>query len=80
MQNLITVIAPQILVAGAYSFVGEIRSVVFELRWMLVFIVAMIIADFVLVSLTAWSSEERISAFPEQAAERCASSSNIIRI
>lgn len=48
MQNLITVIAPQILVAGAYSFVGEIRSVVFELRWMLVFIVAMIIADFVL--------------------------------
>ena len=31
MQNLITVIAPQILVAGAYSFVGEIRSVVFEL-------------------------------------------------
>ena len=48
MQNLITVIAPQILVSGAYSFVGEIRSVVFELRWMLVFIVAMIIADFVL--------------------------------
>ena len=48
MQNFITVIAPQILVAGAYSFVGEIRSVVFELRWMLVFIVAMIIADFVL--------------------------------
>lgn len=48
MQNFITVIAPQILVSGAYSFVGEIRSVVFELRWMLVFIVAMIIADFVL--------------------------------
>lgn len=48
MQNLITIIAPQLLVAGAYSFVGEIRSVVFELRWMLVFIVAMIIADFVL--------------------------------
>lgn len=48
MQNFITVIAPHILVAGAYSFVGEIRSVVFELRWMLVFIVAMIIADFVL--------------------------------
>lgn len=48
MQNLITVIAPQILVAGAYSFVGEIRSVVFELRWMLAFIVVMIVADFVL--------------------------------
>ena len=43
MQNFITVIAPQILVAGAYSFVGEIRSVVFELRWMLAFIVVMIV-------------------------------------
>lgn len=48
MQNLITVIAPQILVAGAYSFIGEIKEVVFELRWMLAFIVVMIVADFVL--------------------------------
>lgn len=48
MEKLITIIAPQILVAGAYSFVGEIRSVVFELRWMLAFIVVMIVADFVL--------------------------------
>ena len=43
MQNLITIIAPQLLVAGAYSFIGEIKGVVFELRWMLAFIVVMII-------------------------------------
>lgn len=48
MQNLVTIIAPQLLVAGAYSFIGEIKNVVFELRWMLAFIVVMIIADFVL--------------------------------
>lgn len=48
MQNLVTIIAPQLLVAGAYSFVGEIKGVVFELRWMLAFIVVMIVADFVL--------------------------------
>ena len=48
MQNLVTIIAPQLLVAGAYSFIGEIKGVVFELRWMLAFIVVMIVADFVL--------------------------------
>ena len=48
MQNLITIIAPQLLVAGVYSFIGEIKGVVFELRWMLAFIVVMIVADFVL--------------------------------
>ena len=26
MQNLITIIAPQLLVAGAYSFIGEIKG------------------------------------------------------
>lgn len=45
---MLNIIAPQLAVAGAYSFIGEIRDVVFELRWMLIFIVAMIIADFVL--------------------------------
>lgn len=48
MEKLVTIIAPQILVAGAYSFIGEIKGVVFELRWMLAFIVVMIVADFVL--------------------------------
>ena len=40
-------IAPQLAVAGAYSFIGEIKEVVFELRWMLAFIIVMIVADFV---------------------------------
>lgn len=48
MEKLVTIIAPQLLVAGAYSFIGEIKNVVFELRWMLAFIVVMIVADFVL--------------------------------
>ena len=48
MEKLLNVMAPQLAVAGAYSFIGEIKSVVFELRWMLVFIVVMIVADFVL--------------------------------
>lgn len=48
MEKMLNIIAPQLAVAGAYSFIGEIRNVVFELRWMLIFIVAMIIADFVL--------------------------------
>jgi hypothetical protein len=48
MERLLNTIAPQLAVAGAYSFVGEIKGVVFELRWMLMFIVVMIIADFVL--------------------------------
>lgn len=48
MEKFIGVIAPQLAVTGAYSFIGEIREVVFELRWMIVFIVAMIVADFVL--------------------------------
>lgn len=48
MEKLLNIIAPQLAVAGAYSFIGEIKNVVFELRWMLAFIVVMIVADFVL--------------------------------
>lgn len=48
MERLLNITAPQLAVAGAYSFIGEIKSVVFELRWMLAFIVVMIVADFVL--------------------------------
>lgn len=48
MDRFINVVTPQLAVVGAYSFVGEIKEVVFQLRWMLVFIVVMIIADFVL--------------------------------
>ena len=42
MEKLLNTIAPQLAVAGAYSFIGEIKGVVFELRWMLMFIVVMI--------------------------------------
>lgn len=48
MEKLLNVIAPQLAVAGAYSFIGEIKEVVFEVRWMLAFIIVMIVADFVL--------------------------------
>lgn len=48
MERFINVVTPQLAVVGAYSFVGEIKEVVYQLRWMLVFIVVMIIADFVL--------------------------------
>lgn len=48
MIRALNTTAPQIAVVGAYSFVGEIKGVVFELRWMLAFIIALIIADFVL--------------------------------
>lgn len=48
MIRVMNTTAPQIAVVGAYSFVGEIKGVVFELRWMLAFIIALIIADFVL--------------------------------
>lgn len=48
MIRVLNTTAPQIAVVGAYSFVGEIKGVIFELRWMLAFIIALIIADFVL--------------------------------
>lgn len=48
MERMISIIAPQLAVVGGYSFICEIKQVVFELRWMLAFIVVMIIADFVL--------------------------------
>lgn len=48
MEKILTVIAPQLTVVGVYSFVEEIRGVLFELRWMLALIVVMIVADFVL--------------------------------
>ncbi len=48
MEKLLNTIAPQLAVVGAYSFISEIKGVVFELRWMLAFIIVMIVADFVL--------------------------------
>lgn len=48
MQRVISIVAPQLTVVGAYSFIGEIKDVVFQLRWMILFIIAMIVADFIL--------------------------------
>lgn len=48
MQRVIHIIAPQLTAVGAYSFIGEIKDVVFQLRWMLLFIIVMILADFIL--------------------------------
>lgn len=48
MEKMMGIIAPQLAVVGAYSFLVEIKSVVFELRWMFVFIIVMIVADFVI--------------------------------
>ena len=68
MEKLLHTIAPQLAVAGAYSFIGEIKGVVFELRWMLVFIQT----SFSELS-TAWSRGERISGLVGLADGRCAS-------
>lgn len=48
MVRVLNTIAPQLAVVGAYTFMKEIGNVIFELRWMLALIVAMIFADFVL--------------------------------
>ena len=64
MEKLLHTIAPQLAVAGAYSFIGEIKGVVFELRWMLAFIIVMIIADFVLGIIDSVVSGGRISVQP----------------
>lgn len=47
-MRVLNTIAPQLAVVGTYTFMKEIGSVIFELRWMLALIVAMIFADFVL--------------------------------
>ena len=48
MVRVLNTIAPQLAVVGTYTFMKEIGNVIFELRWMLALIVAMIFADFVL--------------------------------
>lgn len=48
MTRTLNITGPQVAVVGAYSFIGEIKGVVFELRWMLVLIVVLIFVDFAL--------------------------------
>ena len=40
--------APQLAVIGGYIFLGEMKQVVFDLRWMFLFILILITADFIL--------------------------------
>lgn len=40
--------APQLAVIGGYTFLSEMKQVVFELRWMFLFILMLIAADFIL--------------------------------
>ena len=40
--------APQLAVIGGYTFLGEMKQVVFDLRWMFLFILILIAADFIL--------------------------------
>lgn len=40
--------APQLAVIGGYTFLSEMKQVVFDLRWMFLFILILIAADFVL--------------------------------
>ena len=48
MIKLLESLAPNVAVIGVYSFVGEIKHVIYDLRWMFVFIVMLIFADFIL--------------------------------
>lgn len=40
--------APQLAVIGGYTFLSEMKQVVFDLRWMFLFILILIAADFIL--------------------------------
>lgn len=48
MIRTINTIAPQLAVIGGYTFLGEMKQVVFDLRWMFLFILMLIAADFIL--------------------------------
>lgn len=48
MNKIFNITGPQIAVVSGYSFIGEIKGVVFELRWMIAFIAVLIFADFAL--------------------------------
>lgn len=48
MIKLVDTLAPQLAVIGVYTFVGEIKQVIYDLRWMFVFIIMLIVADFIL--------------------------------
>ena len=48
MIRVMNTTAPQLAVIGGYTFLGEMKQVVFDLRWMFLFILMLIAADFIL--------------------------------
>ena len=48
MIRVMNTTAPQLAVIGGYTFLGEMKQVVFDLRWMFLFILILITADFIL--------------------------------
>lgn len=48
MIKLVDTVAPQLAVIGGYTFLGEMKQVIFDLRWMFLFILILIAADFIL--------------------------------
>ena len=48
MIRVMNTTAPQLAVNGGYTFLGEMKQVVFDLRWMFLFILILITADFIL--------------------------------
>lgn len=48
MIRALNTTAPQLAVIGGYTFLGEMKQVVFDLRWMFLFILILIAADFIL--------------------------------
>lgn len=48
MIKLVDTLVPKLAVIGVYTFVGEIKQVIYDLRWMFVFIIILIVADFIL--------------------------------
>lgn len=48
MIRVMNTTAPQLAVIGGYTFLSEMKQVVFDLRWMFLFILILIAADFVL--------------------------------
>ena len=48
MIRALNTTAPQLAVIGGYTFLSEMKQVVFDLRWMFLFILILITADFIL--------------------------------
>lgn len=48
MIKALNTTTPQLAVIGGYTFLGEMKQVIFDLRWMFLFILMLIAADFIL--------------------------------